>query len=252
MGASHLRTDSGREVTTLLQHEDHSLRTPLVKLCRDIDARGLSGPLASGNASMRRSDLDGSIYVTASGVPFAHTTAGSLVQIDHSDSYLRINAPDEEKIRPTSELELHLQLYRAAVRARVEVNTIIHLHSPYVVACSCLPIVRLQPIHYHMAVFSRKGDVPFVPYQTPTSIDLAREAFHVFLETPSRGMLLANHGGVVLGNSTKDALQLAELLEDICRLQVILYSGLGPNTLTVKQMEESFEVFMGYYGHRAG
>ena len=99
-----------------------------------------------------------------------------------------------------------------------------HLHSTYATALSCLddtdPDDALPPITPYVVM--RVGRVPLLPYRHPGSADvrplvLARAREHA-------AVLLANHGPVVSGRSSRDAVFAAEELEEMAKL-VFLTQG---------------------------
>lgn len=182
-------------------------REELAGLCLELTRLGLVGPLASGNASLR---FDDGLLVTPSGVSFAETAAADLVAVP------LVAGPGAPDRRATTELSLHRAILAVAP---AEVRVVAHLHSPWLVAASCLALHELPVLHYHQALLGSKP-TPVVGYATPGSDALANAAAAA-LEADARALVLGNHGGVVVGATAPEVLARAEVLEDACRLTVL-------------------------------
>ena len=121
---------------------------------------------------------------------------------------------------------------RASARAPAAV---VHLHSTYSVAVSCLadvdPADVLPPLTAYYVM--RVGRLPLVPYFAPGDKALA-EAVRP-LASHHHAVLLANHGPVVAGNSLDDAMYATEELEETAKLFLLL-RGQAIRTLTPEQV----------------
>ena len=122
---------------------------------------------------------------------------------------------------PTKELPLH----RAFYEGRPQTQAVVHLHSTFATALSCLadsiPEDAIPPITPYMVM--RVGRVPVLPYTAPGSPDVAPL---VRAKAPDHAaVLLANHGPVVAGTSLDAAVFTAEELEETAKL-VVLTRGL--------------------------
>jgi ribulose-5-phosphate 4-epimerase/fuculose-1-phosphate aldolase len=119
---------------------------------------------------------------------------------------------------PSKEWGLHLAFYRT----RTEAGAVVHLHSPYAVAVSCLNGLNgdnvLPPITPYFVM--RIGRLPLVPYYPPGDPELAQAAGR--LAARGRAVLLAHHGTVVAGKDLDDAVYNAEELEETARLFLML------------------------------
>lgn len=121
-------------------------------------------------------------------------------------------------------------------------GAIVHLHSTYSVAVSCLPDVDpadvLPPLtaYYVMKV----GRLPLVPYYRPGDPALG-DAIRS-LAGRHTAVLLANHGPVVAGRSLEAAVYATEELEETARLYLLL-RGHNPRMLTPAERVELEDVF---------
>jgi ribulose-5-phosphate 4-epimerase/fuculose-1-phosphate aldolase len=148
-------------------------------------------------------------------------------------SKLDMNAAPVSGDPPTKEIPLHMAFYDARPRA----GAVVHLHSTYATALSCLDdtnpedaIPALTPY-----VVMRVGRVPVVPYSAPGSSDV-KAPVRALAQTHA-AVLLANHGPVVSGPTFRDAVFAAEELEEAARL-AILTRGLDVNYLSEEAIAE--------------
>lgn len=111
--------------------------------------------------------------------------------------------------RPTSEILLHLEIYKLVPRARA----IVHAHPPHATAFAVAgktPPAGLTP---EFEVFI--GRVALCPYATPGSA-----AFAATVKPYARNfntLLLKNHGVVTRGSSVQDACFKIEILDAYCQ-----------------------------------
>ena len=120
--------------------------------------------------------------------------------------------------KPSKEAFLHLSMYRS----RPDEHAIVHLHSTYSVAVSCLEDTpaadALPPITAYYIM--RVGKLPMLPYYAPGDPELAA-AVEESSKT-ARALLLANHGPVVAGKDLDAAVYATEELEETARLHLML------------------------------
>lgn len=120
--------------------------------------------------------------------------------------------------KASKEAFLHLAWYRSHPGDR----GVVHLHSTYSVAVSCLAGVDagnvLPPLTLYYVMKVNK--LPLVPYYPPGDRGLAEEIEK--LAPDCRAVLLANHGPVVGGESIDGAIAAAEELEEAAKLFMVL------------------------------
>jgi len=152
---------------------------------------------SGGNLSLR--DEDGDIWITPTRVDKGSLRREDIVRV-------RKDATVEGLHPPSSELPLHLAIYRA----RPDLRGIVHAHPVALVAFSLVhdvPNTRL----FHKAR-TVCGEVGFAPYELPGSEALARNVEETF----RRGyhcVILENHGVVTGGGNIQDAFHRFETLE---------------------------------------
>ena len=120
--------------------------------------------------------------------------------------------------KPSKEAFLHLSVYRV----REKEQAIVHLHSTYSVAVSCLadidPTDVLPPITAYYVM--RVGKLPLLPYFVPGDEHLAGAVADA--AENSRSILLANHGPIVAGADLDSAVYATEELEETAKLFLML------------------------------
>jgi ribulose-5-phosphate 4-epimerase/fuculose-1-phosphate aldolase len=125
---------------------------------------------------------------------------------------------------------MHLAVYQA----REDVQAIVHTHSPHATALACLlkPGCSIPPYTPGYAYSVRH--LQFLPYYRPGSQALA-DAIRQDASL-ANGFLLQNHGVVALGGSLREALGIAEEIEDNCRLYLLTQGQARP--LSAEEVEE--------------
>ncbi|HZQ81494.1 MAG TPA: 3-oxo-tetronate 4-phosphate decarboxylase [Gaiellaceae bacterium] len=183
------------------------LRETIVEYGRSLHERGLS-PGTSGNLSVRL--VDG-FLCTPTNASLGSLAADRLSLLDASGAHVEGDAP-------TKEAPLHLALYDAHSDARA----VVHLHSTYAVAASCLadadPADALPALTPYYVM--RVGRLPLVPFRWPGSSELVEEVRARAAE--SRALLLANHGPIVAAASLADAVAAAEEIEEAAKIALLL------------------------------
>ncbi len=120
--------------------------------------------------------------------------------------------------KPSKEIAFHRALYLN----NPDCKAVVHLHSHYLTALSCLQGLDsencIRPFTPYVVM--RVGDVPVVPYYKPGDQRLADDLAQ--LAGKYRAFLLANHGPVVVGKSLREAADNTEELEETARLMFTL------------------------------
>ncbi|MGQ4448671.1 class II aldolase/adducin family protein [Streptomyces griseus] len=183
----------------------------------------------SGNVSARVGDL---VLVTPSGVPYDRLGPHDAVGVD-LDGRQVIG-----ELGPTSELPLHLAVYRSTDAAAV-----VHTHAVHATAVSTL-VTEVPLIHYAAAILG--GPVrtaAYARYGTPELAEAMLEALR-----GRTGCLLANHGTVTYGDTLDRAYERTAQLEWLCRLWLTASSvpGRTPALLDPAQLAEVTEALKGY------
>lgn len=205
------------------------------EICRtalSIFDRGLTAG-SSGNISVR---LEDGWLITPTNASLGRLDPARLSKLDGTGRHISGEAPSKEAF-----------LHRAMYAERPGSGAVVHLHSTYSAAVSCLDGLAcddcLPPLtaYYVMKI----GRLPLIPYFRPGDPQLA--------EAVSRracthcAVLLANHGPVVAGRSLDAAVNAVEELEETAKLFLLL-RGSRTRPLDDAKIAELNEVF-GPAGH---
>jgi ribulose-5-phosphate 4-epimerase/fuculose-1-phosphate aldolase len=163
---------------------------------------------STGNISAR---VGAEVWVTPTGQPLRGLRPYGLARLNADGGRLNEAAPSKE-------YPFHLAIYRR----RPEARAVVHLHSTYAVALSCLDdfagdesLAPLTPYY-----FMRVAPLAVLPYFRPGSPDLARAIEGV--ADGHHSILLRNHGLICAGATLLEAADRAEELEQTARLHFIL------------------------------
>lgn len=191
----------------------------LIDVCHMLHATGkVSG--SGGNVSIRSGD---DFWITPSGVSLGDVDENNLVFLHADETY-------EGSIRPSKEFRMHLGCYAA----RPDITTVVHVHSLYAVALSCL-LSPGDPIPaYFPGYVMRVNDLPMITYLKPGCSELARQVGEIIAVRNS--VLLCNHGVVTVGADLSQALNIMEEIEENAQLYFIL-GGKG-HPMTPHAIEE--------------
>jgi L-fuculose-phosphate aldolase len=117
-------------------------------------------------------------------------------------------------IRPqTSEIQLHLEIYKAVPQARA----VIHCHPPYATAHAIARVVPQGNLIPEQELFI--GPVALAPYETPGTVEFARTILPFVRKHNT--VLLANHGIVCWADTVQHAGWYVEVIENYCKTVMI-------------------------------
>jgi ribulose-5-phosphate 4-epimerase/fuculose-1-phosphate aldolase len=183
---------------------------------------------STGNLSVRVEDQ---IWITPTGQSLKGLTVNQLACLD-------LDGASRNENRPSKEFPFHLSVYKQ----RADARAIVHLHSTYSVALSCLesfdpeqPLPPLTPYY-----FMRVAPLAVLPYFRPGSQGLAEAVERA--AAAHNCMLLRNHGTICAGSSLSEAVDRTEELEQTARLYFIL-RGEQVRHLTPNEIGELKNVF---------
>jgi len=203
------------------------LRRGIVETMRALAARGLYAG-TSGNISVR---CGKGFLITPTGVPCDETKPSDIVAMDFEGAH-------RGPLLPSSEWRFH----RDILRSRPEVNAVIHTHSAFAAALSCLRR-DIPPFHYMVA--KAGGDtIRCARYATFGTETLSKNALAAL--SGRRACLLANHGMIALGADLGAARRLAEEVEGLCEQYWRALLAGKPVILPNAEMAKVVEKFKTY------
>ncbi|WEH42499.1 class II aldolase/adducin family protein [Streptomyces sp. NBC_01218] len=200
----------------------------LVRTARRTAAEGLVVG-TSGNVSVRVGDT---VLVTPSGVPYDRLGPEDLLGVDLT------GRRTVGTLTPTSELPLHLAVYRATGALAV-----VHTHAVHATAVSTL-VDEIPPVHYAAAMLG--GPVRTAGYARYGTPELAANMLTALRDRT--GCLLRNHGTVTYGTHPDEAYERTAQLEWLCRVWLAASSvpGRAPSLLTAEQLDEVSDALRTY------
>lgn len=183
------------------------IREQIAIMAKSLFDRGYSCG-SSGNISVR---VDDGVLVTPTNSCMGRLQPERISKVDRDGAHLSGDKPSKEAF-------MHL----AVLQERPDMKAVVHLHSPYCTAISCLEEINpddvLPPITPYYVM--RIGKCPLVPYFAPGDMALADAVRDTARH--AHAMLLANHGPVVAGKSLEAAVYASEELEETAKLVLML------------------------------
>ena len=205
---------------------DTRLKAEVIVTCCALAQRGLTHG-TSGNVSVRRNET--TFFVSPTGVPYEQLD--DIPIMDFGGNWFG-------KRRPSSEWRFH----RDILKARPDINAIVHTHSRFAVALACTG-QGIPAFHYMLAV-AGGSDIRCAPYATFGSQVLSDHAVAALKDR--KACLLANHGVIALGADLAGALRLAGEVENLAAQYCIALSAGRPQLLEEAEMARVLEMFRTY------
>jgi L-fuculose-phosphate aldolase len=196
------------------------VRQELARYGRLIAQAGLTAG-AGGNISAREGRL---VWVKPSGLALAELRSPDLCCVD-----LGSGRSVEGRLKPTSELPMHLAVYRA----RPDIQAVFHTHSPFASGVISAG-VDFKPMFAE--VINDLGAIASVPYLLTSTTDLADAVAEAAREHDT--IFLVSHGVVALGKSMRQAFFRCQVAEDAARSFVAAAIVGKPAFLTEQQIAE--------------
>lgn len=211
----------------MLDEETHAWEALVATARRTVSDGLVVG--TSGNVSVRVGDT---VLVTPSGVPYDRLTPDDVTGVDLGGRQVL------GTLIPTSELPMHLAVYRTT-----DARAVVHTHAVHATAVSTL-VTELPSIHYMSGALG--GPVRVARYATYGTDELAENMLQALADRS--GCLLQNHGTITFGASLDQAFDRTAQLEWMCRLWLTASSvpGLTPSLLSEEQLAEAGERLRGY------
>lgn len=210
-----------------MSDNNENARAEVIAACRRMNALGINQG-TSGNISRR--DGDG-FLISASGVDYDAMELRHVVAVDMDGGY-------DGGIRPSSEWRMH----RDILRANPQAGAVVHTHSTYATALSCLRI-DIPAFHYMVAA-AGGNSLRCADYATFGTAELSDNMLRAL--EGRRACLLANHGMICFGSTLDRALALAVEVETLCRQYFIARQAGEPVILDDAEMDRVLELFKGY------
>jgi L-fuculose-phosphate aldolase len=209
--------------------KDREKRQSIIDACLRMNATGINQG-TSGNISLRHGD---GMLITPTSTPYEAMKPEQIV-------YMHLDGNHDPGQRPSTEWRFH----RDILKARPEVNAVVHAHPPYSTMLAIMGM-EIPPVHYMVAVAG--GDtIRCAPYATFGTQELSEHAVRAL--EGRLACLLEHHGMIAVGPTLAKAMWLAVEVETLARQ----YHGclqIGTPPLLSKEEIEKVRLRMGGYGH---
>jgi len=202
---------------------EEEIRKRIVEAGNRLVEKGLTYG-SSGNISMRYGNK---IFITPSGIPYHKISPDDIVEIDFEGN--------ERGGKASIEAPMHIAIYIG----RKDINAVVHFHSPYSMACAAgvdeIPVF-LDELFSHVG-----GSLIVAKYGVPGSKKLAENVSSVMKER--NAALLRGHGAVCCGKNLEEAMELAEIVERICRVYILASIAGEPKKLPEEGIKYQIKAF---------
>ncbi len=203
--------------------DEMSARQQIVDIARRCAAKGFFES-TDGNISCRLQD--GRVLVTPAGICKAGLTPEALI-LTNLDGEAE---PHTSGSRPTSELAMHLHVYRH----RPDIRAVLHAHPPFATALSVAGLPFQDEIIPETLMVL--GEVPTAAYARPGTPAMGEVLTPDLLRHDN--FLLSHHGTLCLAESVERALINLERMEHTARVYFIASQMGGAKKLPASEIEQ--------------
>lgn len=190
--------------------------------------------IAGGEGNIAVRIASDRVLVTPRGLAKGDLTPEDLVEVDLAG----------RQVRGTREASSEVQMHLTILRARPEVDAVVHAHPPVATGFAAAGKALEGDVIPELIAFV--GPVPLVPYAMTGTGELS-ERIAPFIAGHD-ALLLANHGAVTMGRTLDEALYRMESVEQSARILLVARLLGGPVSLKpddVARLEMLREVLRG-------
>lgn len=193
-------------------------RETLAYACKVLAVEG-QGDVIWGHVTLRTAADPERLYMKPAAMGLEEIEVADLIEIDLDGRKVGGGRPSH------SEVFIHTRI----MRARPEVNCVVHTHPPNAVAFGSLER-PLLPVGHEGSLFADGLPV----FSETTDLIVSRERGEALARAlgQNNAALLRNHGLVTAGGSIAEAVMTAVVLERACRVQLLAEMAGGPRAWT--------------------
>lgn len=209
------------------------IRQEVIDTCLWLKSQGLVFS-TWGNISVRLDDKN--ILITPSKLEYDKMRPEDLVVL----------APDGTQVSGTRLSTSERNIHRNIMNKRDDVGAIIHMHSPYAMACAArnegVPVISEEMCQL------LGGAIPLSSEFVPS--DMHEKLGEVVSEslTDTNAILIRNHGPVCLGADLAQARVCCQVVEKTCKMYLHLLAAGGITTISEKNVVRGRDYFLNGYG----
>jgi ribulose-5-phosphate 4-epimerase/fuculose-1-phosphate aldolase len=168
-------------------------------------------------------DESGVYLINQYGLTMEEVTASNLVKVDLAGAVVD---GTKRKVNPTG-----FAIHGAIHKARQDVECVIHLHAPWSVALSIIPEGLIPASQWAMRFFKRIGRHPY------EGLALGEKERTRLVRNLGQldGVILENHGLLMVGRTVSEAYMLTLLFEKAARAQLRAMAATGGQLMIVAE-----------------
>jgi L-ribulose-5-phosphate 4-epimerase len=190
-----------------------ALREAVLRANVELARRGLAKATFGNASAIDRAT--GRVVIKPSGVPYDAMTAAEMVITDLDGHVV------EGALRPSSDLATHIELYRAFE----QIGGVVHTHSHFATAWAqalheipCLGTTHADHFRGAVPITEPLADAEIASaYEKNTGLAIVRR-FADLDPTEMPAVLVASHASFVWGPTVGEAVETADLLEEVARM----------------------------------
>ncbi len=199
----------------------------IIETCIEMNAQGINQGSA-GNVSQR---FEQGFLITPSGVDYERLQQSDIV-------YVEMDGKCEGPLQPSSEWRMHRDIYAA----RDDAGAVLHAHSTFATALSCLRI-EIPAFHYMIAV-AGGNNIRCADYALFGTQELSDNMLTALADR--RACLLGTHGMICYHDDLRQALELGVEVETLARQYWHARQAGDPFILSDTEMDAVLDKFAQY------
>ncbi|TKJ42261.1 hypothetical protein CEE37_00865 [candidate division LCP-89 bacterium B3_LCP] len=204
---------------------DVDLIDQLLDVCHRLHRAGM---VAANDGNVSAALDDGNLITSVTNVSKGAMTARHVVKID------RQGTPLEDGKKPSSELRMHLAIYRD----RSDVRAVVHAHPPYATGFAAAGLALDKCVLPEIVM--TLGSIPLAEYGTPSTEEVP-EAVSKWIGKAD-AVLLSNHGAVTVGADLMEAYYRMERIEHYAKICFIAGRLGGERILTPEEVDKLYRL----------
>ena len=189
------------------RQQEVALREEIVRVCRLIWEKGFVAA-SDGNVSVRLGKEH--LLTTPSGVSKGFLSPSDVVLCDMDGQPAAQYGAAKNKYKPSSEILLHLEVYRQ----RPDVRAVVHAHPPLALAFTIAGVSLAQCVLPEVVV--NLGQVPTTAYATPATPEGPQVIGDLIRDHDA--LIIDRHGTVTVGPTLWDAYMKLEKVEHLAQV----------------------------------
>jgi L-fuculose-phosphate aldolase len=219
------KTNINTEKEGIVMMSDYEIKKEICEIGRRIYVNGF---VAANDGNITVKVSDNVFFATPTGVSKGYMTPDMIIKVDGEGKVL------EGKLRPSSELKMHMRVYKE----RPDVRSVVHAHPPTATGFAIAGIPLDKFTMPEAIIFL--GTVPIAEYGTP-STDEIPDALSKYLQNYD-AFLLENHGALTVGDSLLGAFFKMETLEFFAKISLVARQLGGEKELTCDQIDKLLKI----------